>query len=196
MGTSSAELTSEIQAERTRLADLLGDLPPDQWDVPSLCAGWRVREVAAHITMPFRVKPPVVLAGIIGAGFSFNRYADRDARSAARQRTPAELVDLLRRNIANPWSPPGGGSVGALSHDVIHGLDVTEPLGLPGPPAERIALVLAAAGPQQLRYFGVDLGGKRLAATDAQVSVGSGPGVVSLTAREILLVITGRRPLG
>ena len=68
-------------------------------------------------------------------GFSFQRYADRDARSTARQESPADLVDLLRRNIDNPWQPPGAGGVGALSHDVIHGLDVTEALACPYGPA-------------------------------------------------------------
>jgi uncharacterized protein (TIGR03083 family) len=195
MRTSSAHLTGQTQAERERLAALFGDLSPQQWDTPSLCEGWRVREVVAHITMPFRTKPLAVMAGTIGAGFSFSKYADRDARSAAREKSAAELVDLLRRNTGNPWQPPGGGAIGALSHDVIHGLDATEPLGLPAPPAGRIALVLASAGPRQLRYFGIDLHGQRLTATDADVSVGDGTNVVPMTAKDILLVVTGRRPL-
>jgi len=195
MSTPSAQLTSETQAERARLVSLLANLTPEQWDTPSLCAGWRVREVVAHITMPFRAKPLSLVAGLAGAGFSFNRYADRDARSTAHEKSQAELVDLLRRNIANPWQPPGGRGAGALSHDVIHGLDVTEPLGLPAPPADRIALVLASGGARQLRYFGVDLEGQRLIATDADVSVGEGASAVPMTAKEILLVVTGRQPL-
>jgi uncharacterized protein (TIGR03083 family) len=195
MRTSAARLTDETQAERERLVTLFADLSPEQWDAPSLCEGWRVREVVAHITMPFRAKPIVVIGGTIRSGFSFSKYADRDARSTAREMSGPELVNLLRRNIGNPWQPPGGGHTGALSHDVIHGLDATEPLGLPGPPAGRIALVLASAGPRQLRYFGVDLKGQRLAATDADVSVGEGANAVPMTAREILLVVTGRYPL-
>jgi uncharacterized protein (TIGR03083 family) len=195
MRTSSAQLTSETQAERERLATLFSGLSPEQWDTPSLCAGWRVREVVAHITMPFRTKPLGAMAGTIRAGFSFNKYADRDARSAAHEMSGAELVDLLRRNIDNPWQPPGGAGAGALSHDVIHGLDATEPLDLPAPPADRIAMVLASTGPRQLRYFGVDLQGQRLNATDADLSVGDGPVVVPLAAKDILLVVTGRHPL-
>lgn len=195
MRTTSAHLTGETRAERERLVTLLGGLSPEQWDTPSLCEGWRVREVAAHITMPFRTKPLGVMAGTIRAGFSFNKYADRDARSAAHEKSGPELVDLLRRNIGNPWQPPGGGAAGALSHDVIHGLDATEPLGLPSPPAGRIALVLASTGPRQLRYFGVDLHGQHLTATDADVSVGDGANVVPMTAKDILLVVTGRHPL-
>jgi uncharacterized protein (TIGR03083 family) len=195
MRTSSDHLASETRAERERLAALFGGLSPEQWDTPSLCGGWRVREVVAHMTMPFRTKPLGVMAGMVRAGFSFNRYADRDARAAARAASGTELADLLRRNIDNPWQPPGGGPAGALSHDVIHGLDATEPLSLPAPPADRIALVLASVGSRQLRYFGVDLDGQRLIATDADVSVGDGANVVTVTAKDILLAVTGRLPL-
>lgn len=195
MHTPETHLTSETQAERERLAGLFCDLSPEQWDTASLCTGWRAREVVAHMTMPFRTRPLSVITGMLLAGFSFQRYADRDARSTARQESPAELVDLLRRNIDNPWQPPGAGGAGALSHDVIHGLDVTEPLGLPAPPRDRIALVLASASPRRARYFGVNLTGQRLTATDADVSVGEGANVVPMTAKDILLVITGRLPL-
>ncbi|HEY4024213.1 MAG TPA: maleylpyruvate isomerase family mycothiol-dependent enzyme [Pseudonocardiaceae bacterium] len=195
MGTLPADLTSETRTERARLAGILADLRPEQWDLPSLCDGWRVREVLAHLTMPFRTKPIEVIAGLVRARFSFNRYADRDARSTARALSEADLVDLLRRNIGNPWQPPGGGAAGALSHDVIHGLDITESLGLPSAPPERIALVLGSTNPRQLKYFGADLDGRKLVAIDADVSVGDGPTVVTMTAKEILLVVTGRRPV-
>lgn len=196
MGTPTADLVSETRAERERLAGLFGDLTPEQWDAASLCDGWRVREVVAHMTMPFRTKPLKVMGGLVRARFSFDRYADRDARSAAATMSEAELVGLLRRNIDHPWQPPGGGQAGALSHDVIHGLDVTEPLGLPSPPTERLALVLGSTRPRQLKYFGVDLGGTRLTASDSGVSIGDGPNVVEMTSKEMLLVVTGRRRLG
>ncbi|MFG2091496.1 maleylpyruvate isomerase family mycothiol-dependent enzyme [Spirillospora sp. NPDC048824] len=195
METTSAHLTSETRAERERLAGLLGDLTPEQWNTPSLCDGWRTREVVAHMTMPFRTRAIGVMAGLVRAGFSFNRYADRDARSAAQATSESDLLDLLRRNIDHPWQPPGGGQAGALSHDVIHGLDFTEPLGLPPAPAERLALVLASTRPRQLKYFGVDLGGRRLAATDSDAVVGEGSTVVEMTSKDILLVVTGRRPV-
>ena len=83
MHTPDTHLTSETQAERERLADLFLDLSPEQWDTASLCTGWRVREVVAHMTMPFRTRPLSVIAGMLLAGFSFQRYADRDARSTA-----------------------------------------------------------------------------------------------------------------
>src|SRR5215467_7348303 len=48
------DLMPAITAERQDLADLLGDLPAGAWDAPTLCDGWRVRELVAHLTMPFR----------------------------------------------------------------------------------------------------------------------------------------------
>lgn len=102
MGTPTADLVSETRAERERLAGLFGDLTPEQWDAASLCDGWRVREVVAHMTMPFRTKPLTVMGGLVRARFSFDRYADRDARSAAAAMSEAELVGLLRRNIDHP----------------------------------------------------------------------------------------------
>ena len=47
-----------IAAQRGELAEALNGLPGSVWDKPTLCAGWRVREVVAHITMPFRDSGP------------------------------------------------------------------------------------------------------------------------------------------
>lgn len=186
-------IVDETHTERARLVELVDSLTPEQWATPSLCAGWRVREVVAHVTMPYRGGLGSFLLGMARARFDFNRYADRDARATTAQRSDESLVELWRRNIEHPWRPPGGGTVGALSHDVIHGLDLTVPLGLPGPPPERIAMMLQASGDRNLAHFGVDLAGLRLVAADADLEVGNGPRTVRLPASELLLVLTGRR---
>jgi hypothetical protein len=36
-------------AERSDLADFLTTLQPEQWQAASLCEGWRVRDVVAHV---------------------------------------------------------------------------------------------------------------------------------------------------
>lgn len=192
MTSNQTGITTHVHAERERLAGLLAELQDGDWDRASLCAGWRVREVVAHLTMPFRTSPPKFLIGLAGARFSFNRYADRVARQDAARMSSAELLASLRSNIDNPWRPPGGGVAGALSHDTIHGLDITEPLGLPAAPVERIALVLANSNPRGLAYFGVNLAGIQLRGTDAEVRIGDGE-PVEMPVKDILLTITGRR---
>ncbi|RMI28593.1 maleylpyruvate isomerase family mycothiol-dependent enzyme [Nocardia stercoris] len=194
MPDTDAYLREQTVAERQRLADLLTGRTRDEWGTPSLCAGWTVREVVAHLTMPFRLSPPRFLLGLVGAGFSFHRFADRAARADTARMSDADLLAALRDNVEHPWRPPGGGPAGALSHDVIHGLDITEPLGLAPAPPERIATVVRHATPKSLAYFGVDLDGRQLRATDADLTIGSGTEVL-LPAKDILLTITGRRPL-
>ena len=56
--TSNTGLAGTIAAERRDLAAILAGLPLEAWDAPTLCQGWRVREVVAHITMPFRYRLP------------------------------------------------------------------------------------------------------------------------------------------
>ena len=185
-------LRAAVQAERTEQADLLATLTPEQWNAPTLCAGWRVREVVAHTTMPFRASTARVLLDLAKAAGSFNRMADRSAHRDAARMSPEQLHAALRDNVAHPWTPPGGGPQGALSHDVIHGLDITVGLGLDRrPPPERIAQVLAGLRPKNVAFFGTDLTGVRLQATDLDWSYGTGTPVRGL-AQDLLLVICGR----
>ena len=186
------QVDEAIRAERRALADLLTGLSLQEWDSPTLCVGWRVREVVAHITMAYRYSLPSVLAGVLRARGNFNRMADRAARRDAAALTPEQLRTCVAEHIEHPWKPPGGGRLGALSHDTIHGLDITEGLGTGrSVPVERIAMVLGGTRPDQLRYFGVDLDGVRLAATDLDWGLGTGSEVTG-RAQDLLLVICGR----
>lgn len=182
-----------VQDERTELAAMLGGLRPDQWATPTLCAGWRVREVVAHITMPFRMTMPGFLRGMVRARGNFNRMADQQARADTARLDDAQLLASLRDNVAHPWKPPGGGATGALSHDVIHGLDISVALGLDRRvPPERVRLILAALRGRNVSYFGTDLSGVRLEATDLDWTYGDGAPLRG-AAQDLLLVICGRR---
>ena len=186
------EIRTATAAERRAQVDLLVSLSEEQWDTPSLCAGWRVREVVAHTTMAFRYSTPRFLLGMVKAGGNFHRMADRAARRDAAELSSGQLLGCLRDNVEHPWSPPGGGALGALSHDVIHGLDVSTALGREDvAAAERVALVLGGLQPRQLRYFGVDLTGIELRATDVDWRYGSGE-PVSGRAQDLLLLVCGR----
>lgn len=188
------QIITETQAERRRLVTVLEGLSPEQWGHASLCEGWRVREVVAHITMPFRTNPLRFFAGLARAKGDFNTFADRAARRDTARMSDAALLDHLRTNVTHPWRPPGGGTVGAISHDVIHGLDITEALGLPGPPPERVALILREAQAKNLEHFGVDLRGHQLVGVDADAVVGHGS-ILEMPVIDILMVVTGRRSL-
>ncbi|WP_410792624.1 maleylpyruvate isomerase family mycothiol-dependent enzyme [Kribbella sp. C-35] len=186
------DIRSAVAGERAELAEVLAGLGERDWDKSTLCAGWRVRELVAHITLPYRISTPRFLAGMVRAGGKFNRYADRQARQDAATLTSAQLVECLRQNVNHPWKPPGGGFEGALSHDVIHGLDVTVALGIDRQvPPERLRIVFDAMQPRHAKYFGVDLSGVQLQATDLTWTYGSGTPLTG-TAQDLLLVLSGR----
>ncbi len=188
-----AGITGSIAAERQELATILAGLPPQSWDSPTLCAGWRVREVVAHITMPFRYRPARFAFEMIRSRGNLNRMADRCARRDAAA-PPGQLTAALRDNAGNPWKPPGGGYQGALTHDVIHGLDITVALGLGRRvPRERLGIVLdGITGAKSVRFFGTDLAGIELRADDLDWSYGSGT-PVSGSAQDLALVVCGRK---
>ncbi|GAA2729456.1 maleylpyruvate isomerase family mycothiol-dependent enzyme [Actinocorallia aurantiaca] len=193
-GSSEAEVREHIAAERRELAELLEGLPAEAWDAPSLCAGWRVREVVAHMTMPFHSSTWRFLREMVRARGDFNRMADRCARLDAEKWPAEEFVSMLRKNARHPWKPPGGGFQGALSHDVIHGLDVTLALGVDRRvPEERLRLILEGSdSARSRRFFGTDLEGVRLQADDMEWASGSGRPLIG-HAQDLLLVICGRK---
>jgi uncharacterized protein (TIGR03083 family) len=187
------DITRLIAGERRDLAAVLAGLPAQAWDSPTLCAGWRVREVVAHITMPFRYRPARFAAEMIRSRGSFSRMADRCARRDGTA-PPSQLAAALRDNEDHPWKPPGGGYQGALTHDVIHGLDITVALGLRRRvPPDRLAIVLdGISAARSVRFFGTDLAGVQLRADDLDWSFGSGE-PVSGSAQDLALVVAGRK---
>ena len=188
------DIRDMIAAERTELAELLDGLPAPRWDEPTLCVGWRVREVVAHVTMPFRYGRGRFALELAKSGGRFNPMADRCARRDAGVMSPGELAEALRSNANHPWKPPGGGYEGVLTHDVIHGLDITEALGLGGlVPEDRLGVVLPnLVTPKALGFFGVDLSGVALRTADTGWTFGSGLPVTG-TAQDLALFLCGRK---
>ncbi|MFG2296141.1 maleylpyruvate isomerase family mycothiol-dependent enzyme [Streptomyces sp. NPDC048603] len=188
-----AVLKAVIAAERRELADLFDTLRTGQWDAPSLCAGWRVREVVAHMSMGFRLSLPATLTELAKTRGNLHRMTDRLARSDAAAHSTTALASFVRDNADHPWTPPVGGLASALGHDVVHGLDVTVALGLDRRvPADRLRILLDAVRPAGLRFFGADLDGVRLCAEDLDWSYGSGTPVYG-AAQDLLLLAYGRR---
>jgi uncharacterized protein (TIGR03083 family) len=185
-------LQPAVAAEFDGLADLLEAASDAQWDTASLCAGWRVREVIAHLTMAARYSEEEFMAELRRLEFDFTRLSNEVAgRDAGR---PAgELVGNLRSEVMRRWTPPGGGYHRALNHVVIHGLDVTVPLGVPRRcPDETIRVILddLTGGGGHAR-FGTEIEGRRLEASDLDWSHGSGS-VLRGEAADLALAICGR----
>ena len=84
-----------IAAQRGELAAVLDALPASGWDEPTLCAGWRVREVVAHVTMPFRYSGRRFAMELVKSRGRFNEMADRVALRDAARMSAAELTEIV-----------------------------------------------------------------------------------------------------
>lgn len=198
-----------ISAHRRALAQALASLTAEQWSGPTLCAGWTPGHVLAHLTMPYRISEQDFMAGLQRCGGDFTRFSDEIAETDSKI-PQAELVGVLAANADTPWAPPGGGLAGALSHDVIHGLDilwlldtgyeiqagamtaVLDSIISPLPPAapEMLATEVNPEANQATR-FGFRLDGIKVTAVDLPWSAGHGPELTG-ASRDLLPLLAGR----
>ncbi|WP_433803716.1 maleylpyruvate isomerase family mycothiol-dependent enzyme [Actinomycetospora sp. CA-084318] len=183
------------RAERTEFTDLLAGLTAEQWEAPSLCAGWTVRQVVAHTISYDELSWADLGRRLLRAGGNPDGANALGVEEYGR-RSPDELVALLRAHLTPQGLTAGmGGRIG-LVDGLIHQQDVRRPLGLPRSiPEERLrpALTLALFAPPIRGVLGVhDL---RLEATDIAWSFGPVTrrrGTVRGPAEALVMAIAGR----
>jgi uncharacterized protein (TIGR03083 family) len=177
--------------ERADLASFLATLSPKQWQAPTLCAGWRVRDVVAHVISYDDLGPRHLLAYVI-QGRLRPRRVNAAALARYNTRSPEQLLALLTDH-PQPRGVPAAlcGRVG-LTETLIHHQDIRRPLGQPRAiPPERLLPALRTA------LIAPDIGnvwrirGVRLAATDLAFAAGMGPEVGG-PAEALLMTIAGR----
>lgn len=139
---SKDELFSAIADERRRTADVLETLTPEQWESPSLCSEWTVRECAGHLGAGWSV--PIWKFGLrmLRARGDFNAVNSAVAEELARKSPDAIIADL-RANAEHRFTPPGAGPDAPLCDVMIHTQDICRPLGIThGYADERVGLLL------------------------------------------------------
>lgn len=186
------EIWRSTHHERAALADLLDGLSLEQWAHPSLCPGWTVRDVAAHVISSPQARLRDVVAAMVRARGNFNRAMRDEARRAA-QRPVEQIVADYRRLAGSRRRPPGTTVVDPLLDVLVHTQDIALPLGLshPMPPsAARVAAdrVWRIGFPFRARSR---LAGLHLRATDVEWDAGDGA-LVEGPIEALLLVLTGR----
>jgi uncharacterized protein (TIGR03083 family) len=178
-----------IAAERRALADQLDTLDAEQWATPSLCGEWTVRDVAAHLVVPNKIKLARFLVTFASARFNFER--------ANVIMTPQEIVADIRRYAEGRFAPPGMGSLAPLTDILVHGQDIRIPLGLTtDQPVEPWAATLdfVVSKKAQRGFVGRPLPRLRFIATDLDWSHGEGEDVTG-PAIAVALALLGRPAL-
>ena len=185
------EVWSTIHRERAALDADLQSLSATQWDTPSLCPGWSVRDVLGHMTSTNEMTPPKFFASIIGSGFSFEKL-QRKAIEEQTQGTPADTLARFAATVNSTTHPPGPID-SWLGETLVHAEDIRRPLGITHQyPADAVGQVA-----DFYRGSNLIIGGKKraagltLKATDSDWSAGDGP-EVSGPGNSLLLAIAGR----
>ncbi|MFD4182301.1 maleylpyruvate isomerase family mycothiol-dependent enzyme [Rhodococcus sp. NPDC058514] len=185
------DVKSMAHAERAQLAALLRSLTPQQWQAPSLCAGWTVRDVVAHMLSYEELRPVGLARRFVRGLLRFDRANEIGLADLAGH-SPQQLVDLLDRSMQPRGLTTGFGGRIALVDGMIHQQDIRRPLGIPRDiPAERLVPALdfaRIAPPIRARRR---IRGLRLVATDLDWTAGSGPDVRG-PGEALLMSIAGR----
>jgi uncharacterized protein (TIGR03083 family) len=188
----SLDIWPVVHAERRALAADLAGLTPAQWQTPSLCSGWSVHDVLAHLVATAKETPAGFFRGMVASGFRISRLTEK--RIAEERAGGPEATLEAFRGVENATSAPPGPALSWLGEALVHAEDIRRPLGIGH--AYPLAAVTEVTG----FYAGsnVLIGGKRrvdgltLRATDIDWSHGSGP-LVEGPAVALMLATTGRR---
>jgi uncharacterized protein (TIGR03083 family) len=186
-----SQIWAYIDEQRADLADFLDTLTPEQWETPSLCPGWTVRQAAAHITQSSTNWGRLSFE-LLRSGFRFNALTLRMARDD--QRKPEEITAALRAMVGGRRRPPGTAVADPLADVLVHGQDIAVPLGIPRSMPVPAAVVAA----ERLWKMGFPFDARKrfpnitFTATDADFSVGDGD-VVRGPIQDIVMTLSGRR---
>ncbi|GAB0106837.1 maleylpyruvate isomerase family mycothiol-dependent enzyme [Nocardia sp. JMUB6875] len=181
------DLRPLIRREREDLAALLRTLTPTEWETESLCAGWRVRDVVAHL-----LHDSMPTATYLGDGVKARGSLDRLNAAQIRRARSWSTEELLSRVEASANTGLGAKLMPRLSLAdlVIHHQDIRRPLGrVREIPEDRLLAVLHnpdpfAGAPQRMR-------GLKLVASDVDWQHGEGPEVRG-PGEAIALSLAGR----
>ena len=188
------QIWQAIDTHRASLCDLLADLSDDEWRQPSLCTGWTVRDVAAHLTMQqMTLGDELRMLGKWRG--SLDRTGAHVARLRAAELTTAQLIAQIRGMIGARRHNFGVTHLETLTDILVHSQDIAIPLGrqLDLPPAAAAAAAsrsLTMRVPPPLPSI-KKMAGFRLTATDVSWSAGDGPQIQGPMAA-LLLVLCGR----
>ena len=184
------EIWRRVDEQRIGLAGLLEGLTAEQWTAPSLCDGWQVRDVAAHLTHS-HMHPVRAIVEAARSGFRFDSMIQRLGREDPRSQ--AEIAIALRGMAGSRKRVPGTSVQQPLIELLVHGQDITVPLGIDWP----MPLDAAREVAQKLSGMTFPLNGQRrlagvrLVATDAEFAAGEGR-EVQVPIGDIVMILAGR----
>jgi len=182
-----------IDDQRQRLVALLESLSKEEWQRPSLCQGWTIRDVAAHVALQnttWSALPKAVRIAIREGGL--NPAIAAIAREHAQLPTD-QIIGEIRDRIG-VWRPLPLVTYRESAIDyLVHPQDIAIPLGreLAMPSDAAVAAVDRVWSSDRMFHARKRYPGYRFIATDADWVVGEGA-EVSGPVGGLLLLLTWR----
>ena len=185
----TATLMSMARAERADLAEFLATLTPQDWAMPTLCVGWTVKDVVAHVISYEELGPLGLLKRFAKGWLVRANQVGVDEFAAL---TPSQLLQLLRDHLEPRGLTAGFGGMIALVDGTIHHQDIRRSLGRPRTiPIDRLTRVLGLVPGNPRLGAGRRIRGLRLRATDVDWEHGHGPDVTG-PGEALLMAMAGR----
>ena len=185
---------TSIKDGREALGDYLAGLSADDWNKPSLCTGWSVQDVAAHMLVIPTVPKGQVFRSFLGSGFNLDKMNAKFVNKMTAEMSTAEIAAKTSASAGSHLMPPGLKVPGVLTELAVHSSDISEGVGTPFTlPVEAYVAALDHLKDVQ-PVFGSKkrIAGLTLRATDTEWTTGSGP-TVEGSAQQLLLAVAGRR---
>lgn len=190
-GVGSVHAT--IREEREALAAQLGALDEVAWATPSLCPGWTVRDVVAHMTALAGMTPQRFFLKLVSSGFNPARLQSRDIVVEKGKSVEETLARFVRVTATKNLLRAVPGKT-LLGETLVHAEDIRRPLGLAHDYSMSTLLIVADhyKGSNLVANTRRRIAGLALQATDTEWSTGTGP-LVSGPMLSLLLVMAGRQ---
>lgn len=193
MSKARAAVWRTIHAERRRLAADLSELRDEQWRLPSLCPGWTVHDVLAHLVDSARTGRFSFVRDLLAARMDFNR-ANENGIAREKRPDPRDTMNAFTETVGLTRTPPASIAT-RLVEAIVHGEDIRRPLGIAGSyPQNAViqALTYQLRTPVSFGGGRERAAGLRLIDEKTGTAWGQGDDVLA-NPLDLLLAVSGRR---
>lgn len=184
-----------IVEQRAELHKILQQLSPEQWRTPSLCQGWSVQDVAAHVISAPQLDATAMLKlmpSLLRHGYNGMTLRDGQARGSAGTPAILEQYEQFASIRRGPWMVDARET---LTDTLVHFQDLARPLGIEHAMPSAAAVEVA----RRLDRTGLMLGSRKvlrsvlMIATDTSFESGQGESVIG-PIDELVMLRAGRSP--
>jgi uncharacterized protein (TIGR03083 family) len=185
----TADLMTMARAERTDLAEFLAGLTPQDWQAPTLCTKWNVKDVVAHVVSYEELSTAQLVKRFAKGWIVRTNQVGVDEFASL---SPQQLLEFLRNHLQPRGLTAGFGGMIALVDGTIHHQDIRRALDRPRTvPPDRLQRVLGLVPGNPRLGAGRRIRGLRLRATDVEWAHGNGPEVTG-PGEALLMAMSGR----